>query len=146
MLVEALRTVQIVQSSCTRGEKYGHTGAVDVDGRVYTWGCGYKGKLGHYKEWTHEDPADEPLPKLIQAISDIRIKKISCGGIHTTLLAGDGRVFSFGCGSNGRIGHPEYANYTYLYREGLPRLIETLPDRVIDISASYYHNACIVAP
>jgi alpha-tubulin suppressor-like RCC1 family protein len=65
MLVEALRTVQIVQSSCTRGEKYGHTGAVDVDGRVYTWGCGYKGKLGHYKEWTHEDPADEPLPKLI---------------------------------------------------------------------------------
>lgn len=32
--------------------------AVDKDGKVYTWGAGYKGKLGHHTEWTHADQAD----------------------------------------------------------------------------------------
>jgi alpha-tubulin suppressor-like RCC1 family protein len=32
--------------------------AATDDGQVYTWGSGYKGKLGHFTEWTHADPAD----------------------------------------------------------------------------------------
>ena len=34
--------------------------ALAEDGAVYTWGAGYKGKLGHEKSWSHEDQADEP--------------------------------------------------------------------------------------
>lgn len=37
--------------------------AVSEDGVVYTWGAGYKGKLGHEKQWTHENQADEPEPR-----------------------------------------------------------------------------------
>lgn len=44
--------------SCTRGEKYAHSMASSDKGEVYTWGSGYKGKLGHYHEWSHADPAD----------------------------------------------------------------------------------------
>ena len=32
--------------------------AVSEGGQVFTWGSGYKGKLGHFSEWSHADPAD----------------------------------------------------------------------------------------
>lgn len=32
--------------------------AIDNNGGLYTWGAGYKGKLGHFEEWNHSDPAD----------------------------------------------------------------------------------------
>jgi len=53
-----LDEVFIVDVSCTRGEKYSHSMALDNEGVMYTWGAGYKGKLGHYEEWDHSDPAD----------------------------------------------------------------------------------------
>lgn len=48
-----MKGVNIVNTSCTRGEKNAHTMAVSADGVMYNWGAGYKGKLGHEKEWTH---------------------------------------------------------------------------------------------
>lgn len=70
--------------SCTRGEKNSHSMAVDKDGVMYTWGAGYKGKLGHYEEWNHSDPADEPVPKKV----NLPYKVIKCcgGGIHSMLV------------------------------------------------------------
>ena len=51
--VEALSNVKVVAVSCSKGEKYSHTICVDLDGSVYTWGSGYKGKLGHQSAWSH---------------------------------------------------------------------------------------------
>ena len=59
-LVKALAEVKIVDVSCTRGEKNAHSMALSEDGVVYTWGAGYKGKLGHEQTWSHENQADEP--------------------------------------------------------------------------------------
>ncbi len=58
-LVNGLKDVVIVGVSCTRGEKNAHSMALGSDGSVYTWGAGYKGKLGHASKWSHEDAADE---------------------------------------------------------------------------------------
>jgi regulator of chromosome condensation len=104
-MIESLKN--IVQVSCSVGEKYCHTGCVDADGRVYTWGSAYKGKLGHSENWSHEDNAFQKTPKMIEAINDINISKIICGGIHTALLTNQGQVMTFGCGSDGRLGHSE---------------------------------------
>lgn len=106
-LVEKLEGVEIVQVSCSKGEKYNHTGVVDKDGMVYTWGSGYKGKLGHADDWSHSDSADEKYPKQIAFLKDIRVKEFVCGGIHNAVLTEKGEVMTFGCGSDGRIGHPE---------------------------------------
>lgn len=46
-MIKGLEGVKIVQVSCSRGEKNVHSMAVSEGGEVYTWGAGYKGKLGH---------------------------------------------------------------------------------------------------
>lgn len=52
---------------------------------------------------------------------------------------------TFGCGSDGRLGHPEVAKYVYLYREAFPREIEGLfkNNYIIDATSSYYFMAAI---
>lgn len=52
---------------------------------MFTWGAGYKGKLGHHDEWSHADAADEPLPRQMKTI-DFRVKKAFGGGIHSGIL------------------------------------------------------------
>mmetsp|Transcript_25621 Transcript_25621/g.22642 ORF Transcript_25621/g.22642 Transcript_25621/m.22642 type:complete len:87 (-) Transcript_25621:27-287(-) len=81
---------------------------------------------------------------MIEAVKDIEMEKIVCGGIHSTLLSKDGRVFTFGCGSDGRLGHPDSVNYKLLYKEKFPREVEggLKGMKVIDLSASYYHCIC----
>lgn len=59
--------------------------AVDKEGNMYSWGAGYKGKLGHYSEWDHSDPADESLPKKVEI--PYKVKKCSAGGIHSMLIS-----------------------------------------------------------
>lgn len=57
-----------------------------------------------------------------------------------TWLAENNEVFSFGCGSDGRLGHPEVEGHRYLYKEFVPRRIEALMgQKVTEIATSYYH-------
>jgi len=139
-LVKKLEGIEVVQVSCSNGEKYNHTGVVDKDGKVYTWGSGYKGKLGHADNWSHSDSADEKYPKQIDFVKDTKVKEIVCGGIHTAILTEMGEVLTFGCGSDGRIGHPECEGHRYLYKEGAPRKIEAFNEiKILSLSSSYYH-------
>eukprot|EP01016_Furgasonia_blochmanni_P009890 TRINITY_DN14146_c0_g1_i1.p1 TRINITY_DN14146_c0_g1~~TRINITY_DN14146_c0_g1_i1.p1 ORF type:complete len:382 (-),score=69.50 TRINITY_DN14146_c0_g1_i1:148-1248(-) len=142
--VLALSEAKIVQVSCSKGEKWGHTGCIDDQGFAYSWGSGYKGKLGQKESWSHKDPGDEPLPKKID-MGDVRFSSFECGGIHSCLLTTDGKLLSFGCGSDGRLGHSESENYVYLYKEAYPREITAFSKGVaIKISCSYYHNIALV--
>jgi regulator of chromosome condensation len=36
---------------------------------------------------------------------DCKVKKASAGGIHSSILSEGGEILTFGCGSNGRLGH-----------------------------------------
>lgn len=45
--IESISDKKFASVSCTRGEKYAHSMAATEDGTVFTWGSGYKGKLGH---------------------------------------------------------------------------------------------------
>ncbi|CAF3781824.1 unnamed protein product [Rotaria sp. Silwood1] len=70
---------------------------------------------------------------------------IAAGGIHSSALSTDGRVFTWGCGSDGRLGHAEAQGHRYLYKEHEPRSIDLLNNQqVLSISTSYYHMAAIL--
>lgn len=58
-----------------------HTAAISKDGKVYTWGNGSNGKLGH------ADEENQPLPKLVEGI-DGNVIQIACGDFHTAVLTG----------------------------------------------------------
>lgn len=71
------------------------------------------------------------------------IKNTEAGGIHNSVMSEDGSLLTFGCGSDGRLGHPECEGHRYLYKEGHPRKVEGIAGRVVSISFSYYHAVLI---
>ena len=115
------------------------------DGNAYAWGDPYKGQLGLPEgvKWTHKIEKMVPRPKLVVMPNDKTVKKVVSGGIHSALLTTDGELYTFGCGSDGRIGHPEYEGYVYLYKESQPKRVEALGATVLDVTSSYNHMMAI---
>ena len=132
---------EITCASCSHGEHHDHTLVSCKDGTVMSCGDGYKGKLGlgdHTSRYTLT-PIDP------QYFSHQRVVQVSAGGIHSCAVTEGGLVFTWGCGSDGRLGHPEAAGHRYLFRSDVPRLVEGLPKhlKAIKISSSYYHTAVL---
>lgn len=75
-----------------------HSACVTTAGQLHTWGC-EAGCLGH------GNAEEQHTPKLVEALSGIKCKQVSCGVGHTTVLTDDGKVFTFGSNSDGQLGH-----------------------------------------
>ena len=76
-----------------------HTLMLGVDGRVWSCGVGNFGALGH------GDQADHASPRKIEALSDVSIEQIAACEHQSYALSTDGRLYSFGWGADGRLGH-----------------------------------------
>jgi len=48
---------------------------------------------------------------------------VICGGIHNAVIDENKNVWTFGCGSDGRLGHPDIGNSRYLYKEKEPVMV-----------------------
>ena len=94
-----------------------HSLMADVDGRLWAWGHGKQGQLGD-----GERPVRKPTPRLIKCMFDgagnvseigynslppnrLCFKQVSCGARHSIALSEEGRVFTFGSGRQGQLGH-----------------------------------------
>ncbi len=141
-LVDMPEGVTFSDLSCSKGDHHGHTLAVTSEGCVYACGDGYKGKLGL------GDQNSRYIPTLIpkENFGGASIIYVSSGGIHSSAVSKEGQVFTWGCGSDGRLGHPEAKGHRYLFRSDIPRVVEHLTKlgQATGISASYYHTAAIV--
>nr|CAH7744976.1 unnamed protein product [Callosobruchus chinensis] len=92
---------------------YRHSAAITEDGKLYTWGEGDHGRLGHGENNARYTPA------FVADLSDVG--QVACGSSHTLVVSADGKtVWSFGSGDNGKLGHGEIAK---VYR---PKVIEAL--------------------
>ena len=122
-------------------------------GVAYAWGDSYKGQLGTLPigtDWSHSNTQINTVPEPLVLPENTFVEKVVCGGIHSALLTTDGSLYTWGCGSDGRIGHPEYEGYVYLYKESRPKRVEAFSQgggsaRVVDVASAYYHMACLVA-
>ncbi|KAI5642407.1 regulator of chromosome condensation (RCC1) repeat domain-containing protein [Phthorimaea operculella] len=100
-----------------------HALALTADGKVYSWGEGEDGKLGHGNRITLE------IPRLIEALSGERVVGIACGSAHSACITARGHLYTWGMGEYGRLGHGD--DNTQL----LPRMVEALaPFRVIQVA------------
>lgn len=129
-----------VQISCSRGQFHAHILLLTEQGCIYAMGSNYKAKLGLDKDLLFTGQWS-----LIDLTRQCPFKMIAAGGIHSSALAVDGRVFTWGCGSDGRLGHSEAQGHRYLYKENEPRSVDALDkQQVLSIATSYYHMAVIV--
>lgn len=135
--------VQVVKVSCSVGEHHGHTLALTRRGEVYAWGDGYKGKLGMGSQESLYTPVQIAAEKFDME----HVTEVSAGGIHSAAATAEGSIFTWGCGSDGRLGHPEGQGHRYLFRSDVPRRVEALAAkgrRLAMVNCSYYHTAAIV--
>ena len=72
---------------------------ITAAGELYTRGNGEHGKLGHGNTY------NQSTTKLVQALSGIVCKQVDHGTKHVAVLTEEGKVYTFGKGGNGRLGH-----------------------------------------
>ena len=71
---------------------------------LYTFGCGFDGRLGHGKE------AHSTAPQRVEFFqSDHEIVAVATGGYHTLVWCRDG-LYAFGCNENGQLGVDDKMN------------------------------------
>jgi len=140
ILMNSFRKQDIIKD-VVAGDK--HTCALTVKGEVYSWGHGASGRLGIGITERIGVPNSEkfffPAPALVKKLpSSQYMKQISCGTEHV-IARGTSRVFSWGSGDGGRLGHGDHSN------RFSPEAIVLLDSwNVFEISAGTWHSACIV--
>lgn len=100
-----------------------HAMAITLDGKIFSWGEGEDGKLGHGNRLTLEKP------KLIESLRTKRVRDIACGSAHSAAITSQGELYTWGLGEYGRLGHGD--NNTLLK----PKLIQKLVgQRVVQVA------------
>ena len=67
-----------------------HSAALDTHGKLWTFGCGDSGRLGHGAQH------DELMPRVVEALRHVRLSAISAGGAHTAAVSTDGALYEWG--------------------------------------------------
>ncbi|XP_042494174.1 PH, RCC1 and FYVE domains-containing protein 1-like [Macadamia integrifolia] len=113
-----------------------HTCAVTATGDLFTWGDGthYPGLLGHGKDVSHW------VPKRISGpLEGLQVLSVACGTWHSALVTFNGKLFTFGDGTFGVLGHGDRENVAY------PREIQSLSEsKTLKVACGLWHTAAIV--
>jgi len=111
-----------------------HTMVLTELGCVWTCGDGYKGKLGHGDVTNHCTFVQVVLTGcnvLMPAMS-----MVAAGLDHSTALAMDGRIFTWGCAVAGKLGLYHTSNVLYNAQETRPMLVRSLQPHHVVMAAS----------
>lgn len=112
-----------------------HSAVVTEDGRLYTFGGGEHGQLGH------NDRVNKLKPTLVQALEGIFVTQITCGWSHSVALTAKGRIYTWGNSDHGKLGHGSGRKVS------VPQLVEKVKNyRVIKVASYNEHTAALVEP
>lgn len=131
-LVDALGGSTIELAAC--GEF--HTCAVTLSGDLYTWGDGTHGLglSGSGSAVSHWKPM-----RVFGQREGIYVSYVSCGPWHTAAVTSVGKLFTFGDGTFGALGHGDRSSTS------IPREVETLTGlRTVMTACGVWHTAAIV--
>ncbi|TPX64449.1 hypothetical protein SpCBS45565_g05868 [Spizellomyces sp. 'palustris'] len=109
-----------------------HNIALDINGKLYSWGCNDQLALGRGGEET------EPAP--VDGLEDKVVVQVACGDSISAALTQDGQVYSWGTfrNSTGIFGY-----YPGIEIQPRPRLVKELPKHVVQIAAGNNHLVAI---
>lgn len=95
--IDSLRGKHIVDASCGAM----HCAAVTGLGEVYSWGNNKYGQTGH----GNADVDQVDNPSIVSSMIGTFVSAVSCGSGHVVVTTADGRVYSWGMGGHGQLGH-----------------------------------------
>ncbi|KAJ0034352.1 hypothetical protein Pint_25071 [Pistacia integerrima] len=113
-----------------------HSCAVSIAGDLFTWGDGTHnvGLLGHGTDVSHWIPK-----RVCGPLEGLQVLSIACGTWHTALATANGKLFTFGDGSFGVLGHGNQKSFTY------PKEVQSLSGlKTIKVACGVWHTAAIV--
>ncbi|QCE12024.1 Transcription factor BREVIS RADIX [Vigna unguiculata] len=131
-LVEFLAVTNMDFVAC--GEN--HTCGVSTSDDLFSWGDGtYNvGLLGHGTDVSHWIPK-----KVSGPLEGLQVISISCGTWHSALATSNGKLFTFGDGTFGVLGHGNRQSVSY------PKEVQLLSGlKTIKVSCGVWHTAAIV--
>jgi len=109
-------------------------GGVRQLGKLYSFGSGDYGRLGHGDHVSHKTATQ------VDVLRDKDIKKFACGPRHSLALADSGKVYSWGYGGEGQLGHGDFEMKT------MPAQIKALDgEHVIELACGEKHSAVLTA-
>ena len=71
---------------------------------VYTWGCGFFGRLGHDSQQSEDAPRRVDMLEPSYVGVDHVITAVACGGSHSAAVTASGAVYLWGFNRNGQCG------------------------------------------
>ncbi|KAL0112102.1 hypothetical protein PUN28_013376 [Cardiocondyla obscurior] len=107
-----------------------HSVALTTDGRIFTWGWGVHGQLGH------GNTDEKAIPSLVKALLGTVVCHVSAGYAHTLALSVDGVVYAFGCNVLGQLGTGNNI------KSSIPLKV-ALPNGITLINTGYFHNLAV---
>ncbi|KAK1418881.1 hypothetical protein QVD17_28031 [Tagetes erecta] len=131
-LVEFLSVNNVDSVAC--GEY--HTCAVASSGDLYTWGDGTHnaGLLGHGTDVSHWIPKQVSGP-----LEGIQVISVACGNWHSALVTSEKRLFTFGDGTYGALGHGDRESVK------VPKEVASLTGlKTLKVACGIWHTAAIV--
>ncbi|KAM7399396.1 hypothetical protein PAMP_018669 [Pampus punctatissimus] len=126
VLVCALTGIAVTQISAGAT----HTLVLTLSGLVYCCGANKEGQLG----LNRVDEKGRFNICMVPALTPLGVSFISCGEAHSAVLTKEGKVFTFGAGSHGQLGHNSSANETR------PRLVEGLDGPASKVACGRRHT------
>ncbi|CDY49416.1 BnaCnng17260D [Brassica napus] len=131
-LVEFLALTNIDFVAC--GEY--HTCAVSTAGDLFTWGDGIHnvGLLGHGSDLSHW------IPKRVSGpVEGLQVLSVACGTWHSALATANGKLFTFGDGAFGVLGHGDRESVSY------PKEVKMLSGlKTMKVACGVWHTVAIV--
>ncbi|XP_022887167.1 PH, RCC1 and FYVE domains-containing protein 1-like [Olea europaea var. sylvestris] len=131
-LVEFLATMNVDFVAC--GEF--HTCAVSASGDLYSWGDGTHsaGLLGHGNDVSHW------IPKRVSGpLEGIQVFSVACGTWHSALTTSTGKLFTFGDGTFGALGHGDRESILY------PKEVQSVSEmKTVAVACGVWHTAAII--
>ncbi|XVF66478.1 hypothetical protein PTKIN_Ptkin10aG0038600 [Pterospermum kingtungense] len=113
-----------------------HTCVVSTAGDLFTWGDGTHnaGLLGHGTDVSHW------IPKRVSgALEGLQVLSIACGTWHSALATSNGKLFTFGDGTFGVLGHGDRESVAY------PKEVQMLNGlKTFKVACGVWHTAAIV--
>lgn len=79
-----------------------HTAAVTANGKLFTFGQGDHGQLGHGPSCL-----EFPTPKEVTSLGNIHVKYVACGESHTAIITKHRNLYTCGDGRHGKLGMEE---------------------------------------